>query len=72
MHRVPTGPPGPEGFNWEDQILLPLSSSPPSPAHDNAVCILIHRHVTHSVSQAVSEASTQLGGGGAAKWVKKI
>lgn len=51
----PQGHQGPEGFNWDDQILLPFSSSSPSPASDNGVCILMHLHVTHSVSQSVSE-----------------
>lgn len=60
----PQGHQGPEGFNWEDQILLPFSSSSPSPVHDNAVCILIHLHVTHSVSQSVSEPAGSWGRGG--------
>lgn len=51
----PQGHQGPEGFNWEDWILLPFSSS--SPACDNAVCILIHCRVTHSALQSVSEAA---------------
>ena len=60
----PQGHQGPEGFNWEDQIQLPFSSSSPSPARDNAVCILIHRLVTHSVSQSVSRQLRGGGGGG--------
>lgn len=57
----PQGHQGPEGFNWEDQILLPLSPSSPSPARDNAVCILIHRRVTQSHSQSASQQA--VGGG---------
>lgn len=46
----PQGHQGPEHFNWQDQILLPFpsSSSSPSLASDNAVCILIHHRVSHS------------------------
>lgn len=46
----PQGHQGPEHFNWQDQILLPFpsSSSSPSLARDNAVCILIHHSVSHS------------------------
>lgn len=62
----PQGHQGPEHFNWQDQILLPFpSSSPPSPARDNAVCILIHHRVSHSASQSLSR---QLGGMDVRRW----
>lgn len=48
----PQGHQRPAGFNWDEQIpLSPPSSPPSSPARDNTVCILIHCHVTHSVSR---------------------
>lgn len=62
----PQGHQGPGGFNWEDRILLPFSSSSsPSPACDNAVCILIHNRVTQSHSQSASQQAVgwRQGGG---------